>query len=37
VKEQLARAGITGREETNRYLRQTYLPKFNAQFTVPAR
>jgi hypothetical protein len=36
VKE-LALAGITGLEEANRYIRQTYLPEFNAQFSVPAR
>jgi hypothetical protein len=28
---------ITGQAEANRYLRQTYLPEFNAQFAVPAR
>jgi hypothetical protein len=36
VKE-LVLAGITGQEEANRYIHQTYLPEFNTQFTVPAR
>jgi hypothetical protein len=32
-----ASAEIAGRAEANRCLRQTRLPEFNAQFTVPTR
>ena len=33
---ELAAAGITGMEEANRYLKEIYLPAFNAEFTCPA-
>lgn len=34
---ELAKEGITSMEEANRYLRTTYLPRFNAEFMRPAR
>lgn len=34
---ELAAAGITDREAANRYIAQTYLPAFNAEFAVTAR
>lgn len=33
---ELAVAGITDREAANRYLREVYLPAFNAEFACPA-
>lgn len=33
---ELALAGITGMAEANRYLREVYLPGFNAEFMQPA-
>ena len=36
VKE-LALAGINDLQAANRYIRETYLPAFNAEFSVPAR
>jgi len=33
---ELALAGITEMEEANRYLRETYMPAFNAEFKQPA-
>ena len=34
--QELALAGITDMEAANRYLRERYLPAFNAEFAVPA-
>jgi hypothetical protein len=34
--QELALAGITHMEAANRYLREDYLPAFNAEFAVPA-
>jgi len=34
--QELALAGITDMEAANRYLREVYLPAFNAEFAVPA-
>jgi hypothetical protein len=34
---ELALMGLTTVEAANRYLRETYLPRFNAEFAVPAR
>ncbi|MBT9136982.1 MAG: hypothetical protein DDT34_02068 [Firmicutes bacterium] len=34
---ELALAGITDREAANRYLVETYMPAFNAEFMRPAR
>lgn len=34
---ELALAGIRDRTAANRYLKETYLPRFNAEFKVPAR
>jgi hypothetical protein len=34
---ELALMGITTREAANRSLRETYLPRFNTEFAVPAR
>lgn len=33
---ELAAAGITDRETANRYLREVYMPAFNAEFACPA-
>ena len=33
---ELAAAGITGMEAANRYLREVYMPAFNAEFACPA-
>jgi transposase len=34
---ELAKEGITSMEEANRYLRTTYMPRFNQEFARPAR
>lgn len=34
---ELALAGITDMEDANRYLKETYMPRFNAEFAHPAR
>ena len=34
--QELAAAGITDMETANRYLREVYLPAFNAEFACPA-
>ena len=34
--QELALAGITDRAQANRYLQTAYMPRHNAQFTVPA-
>jgi transposase len=34
--QELAKAGITNMADANRYLEQIYLPRFNAEFRVPA-
>ena len=34
--QELTKAGITNMADANRYLQQVYLPRFNAEFRVPA-
>ena len=37
LSKELLRQGIQTREAANRYLKKSYLPRFNTEFTCPAR